>query len=395
MLEKQPSQITLSDLQSFCDQKVAESTWLDYKQAYSQKDNKQVAKIVSAMANTNGGWVFFGIEETADSNGRGIPASIRGVPKSEMLAMRIKQICLNSIHPPIIPDIATISLEDDALEIVIVRVFESEVAPHELPDDRIYVRASDISHLTKGGKPAALKEIESLLNRRSALVQERIRLHQRAIYRHKIQSENPQIYLSLLPSYPASTIVSFEKLVERANLLSTSKLFSFNPTIQTAHDTIYRSGVRTSAHDDGDKNSVCEMNRYGQFYFGTEVHIRPEPGEIIQANTIVCLYVIFLTLLESGKFFASLEFEGKVEIILGYCCSQPSSMVSEFDYRVKPMLESAFQIQKDCFARELTNGDLLQELLLEFLWSGGFGPKVLTSDKVKARIAELTRQIQE
>ncbi|TQF77374.1 ATP-binding protein [Elioraea sp. Yellowstone] len=67
--------ISIETLRSLVESKVPESERLDYKrQVYGSKDNLEIAKDVSALANTQGGHVVLGISET-----EGEPSEIVGL----------------------------------------------------------------------------------------------------------------------------------------------------------------------------------------------------------------------------------------------------------------------------------------------------------------------------
>jgi len=53
---------TLEDIQKLIENKIEESLTLEYKRELS-RNNKEIAKDISAFANTSGGVIIYGIEE--------------------------------------------------------------------------------------------------------------------------------------------------------------------------------------------------------------------------------------------------------------------------------------------------------------------------------------------
>lgn len=77
MLYTKPiEQITWDDIESFCQQKIAEGPYLDYKELFPKK----LEKTIAAMANTLGGVILVGIKE--DKQSKPVPDE-RRLPKRE------------------------------------------------------------------------------------------------------------------------------------------------------------------------------------------------------------------------------------------------------------------------------------------------------------------------
>lgn len=132
-------------IQSLKDNGVRESRELDYKQAYSLKDDsqkKEFARDVAALANTMGGDLIFGVEETD-----GVPSAIPGIPliSEDDERLRIENLLTSAISPRLSGlGFKQISLSADR-GIFIVRVPRSLNAPHMVTnngDNRFYGRHS-------------------------------------------------------------------------------------------------------------------------------------------------------------------------------------------------------------------------------------------------------------
>ena len=85
---------TLEDIQKLIESKIEESLTLEYK-GELDKNNKEMAKDISAFANTSGGVIIYGIEEKGN-----VPRSIRWTD-ADHTKERIENIILSNIQPQI------------------------------------------------------------------------------------------------------------------------------------------------------------------------------------------------------------------------------------------------------------------------------------------------------
>ena len=161
---KQIDTICLDDVERFCQQGVAENVRLEYKQDFSSKGaSKQIAKEVSALANTQGGVILLGVEEDDQHKPK---SPLVGIPSKPDPAERIKSICLDAIYPPIIPEVQTCKIGSGGKVIVLVRAHASNETPHSIEGRTdVYVRPDQIAELVADALYAHL-EREGLANRR-------------------------------------------------------------------------------------------------------------------------------------------------------------------------------------------------------------------------------------
>src|SRR5690348_11724239 len=131
---KRISDITWADLEAFCNSRVTENTFLDYKREFPT----ELVKTVSAMANTFGGVVIIGVDE--DNNG-GPVLPIVGIPFERGLEERVINIMVDAVTPPIIPEVGVCANADESRAALIVRVAQSTETPHAMHSNtRVYVR---------------------------------------------------------------------------------------------------------------------------------------------------------------------------------------------------------------------------------------------------------------
>jgi len=157
LYSKPLASVTWSDVEHFCGQAIAENTYLDYKAAFPS----YLAKSIAAMANTLGGHILIGVEET-DAGTPKLPIS--GIAAARGTDERVLNIVLDAMSPPAIPEVVTCSNSAGDKVVVVIRVEQSEHAPHALHrNSAVYIRTGK---RTKPEDLADLDRIEWLRNRR-------------------------------------------------------------------------------------------------------------------------------------------------------------------------------------------------------------------------------------
>jgi hypothetical protein len=216
-------EITWADVEEFCSAKVTENTYLDYKRDFPT----DLAKTVSAMANTFGGVVIIGVGEDND----GAPVlPISGIPVERGLEERVVNTMVNAVSPPIVPEVAVCKSADASRTALVIRVAQSTEAPHAMQSNtRVYVRTG------KRNAPeelADLDRIQWLTNQRqkSELLREQLleRASQRFIHMRDGNvpgtpktdeadwspgNEQPGLLsIALVPVYPTNPLVEADRL---------------------------------------------------------------------------------------------------------------------------------------------------------------------------------------
>ena len=150
LYSKEISSIVWADIEQFCQQGIEESTFLDFKVDFP----KDLAKTIAAMANTFGGLVLIGVDET-DTGAARLP--LVGIAMQRGLEERVLNTILDSMSPPVIPEIFTCLSPAGDKAIVVIRVQQSEYAPHALHhNSSIYIRTG------KRNKPEDLADLERI-----------------------------------------------------------------------------------------------------------------------------------------------------------------------------------------------------------------------------------------
>jgi len=117
--------LKFEDVENLRINKVSESQILDYKKQLLE-DSKLLEE-VSAFANTQGGFIIFGVEETGRG---GCPKEITGISKSQINKERMEQVILGNIQPRLNVKIREIEHQDPSKAIIVVQIPNSYLKPH-------------------------------------------------------------------------------------------------------------------------------------------------------------------------------------------------------------------------------------------------------------------------
>lgn len=124
---------TLEDINQFIDARIEEGLTLEYKRQVSS--NKEIAKDISAFANTDGGTIVYGVLDRDKT-----PTSIVWVT-STGVEEQIQNVVATAIHP-IVEDIKILRLpnpQNNSEAIYVIKVPKSLEAPH-MANNRYYRR---------------------------------------------------------------------------------------------------------------------------------------------------------------------------------------------------------------------------------------------------------------
>lgn len=130
-LNKPLEQITAADLESLKTNRVPESRTLDYKRELpgtSDEAKREFRGDVTALANTDGGHLIFGISESD-----GVPEDLIGFPSTDNrdeIKRRLEQILENNIEPRLLGVTMQEVWLSDVVWLLVVRVPPSWAKPH-------------------------------------------------------------------------------------------------------------------------------------------------------------------------------------------------------------------------------------------------------------------------
>src|SRR6266446_6437007 len=129
--------ITFQDVVDFCDQKIVESTELDYKRVIP----RELAKHVAAMSNQYGGLIIIGVEEDPKT---GTPSKYEGITNDGKLIDRIHQVA-NNVRP--LPSYTVRTTDEGKGKVfLLVRISEGGAPPYTtINDPTVYLRTGNIT----------------------------------------------------------------------------------------------------------------------------------------------------------------------------------------------------------------------------------------------------------
>lgn len=143
MLPKLLAELTSEDIEALAERKVPEGVTLEYKEYRADvpapkspfDDPTELAKDISALANTFGGDIIYGIPEAREGNEKlGYADSPKGVPRGERGVDAIRQKVLAAAGAHLEPPLAGVSLQPvgdfDLGPVIVVRVPRSPARPH-------------------------------------------------------------------------------------------------------------------------------------------------------------------------------------------------------------------------------------------------------------------------
>lgn len=129
-----PGELTLSILEQAIDNRVEETIDLDWKRSlYNHRQPgwaDEAAKDIAAMANSGGGWIFFGVAENPENNAA---AGISPIHWNSDIEQRMLRVSYAKIGPPVLGiQFFPIPVTDSANGgfVVAMRVPDSHDAPH-------------------------------------------------------------------------------------------------------------------------------------------------------------------------------------------------------------------------------------------------------------------------
>ncbi len=244
---KEIDKISWNDIELFCKQGIPEGQTIDYKKDFP----RNIAKTISAFANTIGGIVLIGIEENSDNRPK-IP--INGLEYKRGFSERVISIIMDNITPPIFPEIGVIKNENKEKAVILIRIPESENTPHAVDNNtKVYCRTLDRNHPEK---LVDLSKLVWLFNRREKSVSFRTELIQSASdrynYRLKLNDFSTKLNSStlsfaMIPLFPKSEmLISPPKLKEIRSIIEVREYYGtsiYFPIPEDAPLTLLDNGI--------------------------------------------------------------------------------------------------------------------------------------------------------
>jgi len=200
--------ITVQHIRDVC-ARFNEGLRVEYKGTFDANVRTQLAKIVSSFANSRGGVLVVGVRTV---NGvLQIPIEGFAPPLREELPLTVESICLQNIHPPVLPRTEVVQSDVPNQVFLVIEVDESAEAPHAIENStRVYVRTGNAAN------PYDLAEVDliiDLLGRRREPLERRDRILKLAEQRsyQAVSRAAPYLQVSVCPPFPRTALSSADE----------------------------------------------------------------------------------------------------------------------------------------------------------------------------------------
>lgn len=133
--------LSISDLESLIRNEIEEGTELEYKSSFAISNPKwkeELAKDVSAMANSNGGIIVYGIREKESAGGHSVPIELMPIPNTEMSKDRLSQLISSNIRP--VPSVNITYIEENEISGYYVLTIPQSSTVHQNKLTHIYYK---------------------------------------------------------------------------------------------------------------------------------------------------------------------------------------------------------------------------------------------------------------
>lgn len=373
--------ISFQDVESFCQTFAREGLVLDYKREFP----KHLEKTIASFANTYGGHILIGVDETPT----GEPAlPIVGIPLQPGLRERVVAIALQAISPPVYPEVRVVEFQSpnathNDRAIIVIRVHESEDGAHAVEaGTSVYLRVDNISdHFTR---KATIEEIGWLVDKHKKSLDLKAKLMERAHGRAEsyrlawrtarqasTQEPGGNFTVWTVPKFPRAEVASPERLLQLSRNRNWRPLlvnfeFPLGSALPMADGIRYPESHRMNYW-------YTEVNRFGLVY--TRVGF-PTPNE---KEAIQCSYAA--KVLVAGLCFAVNFYENLVGYfgLIDFCFSvsptrnaYPHLWQGEAFWESR-CLDETITIQFSDSVREIRDSlpDRAEESYRKFLWAFG------------------------
>ena len=259
MFNLSKDEITFEVVENFC-REWPEGVRVEYKQEIT----KDIPKIVSSFANTQGGVFIIGVK--ADKNDNKVMFPIEGIPETAGIEERIMQSAYEGIYPPVIPEVIKVDVPDTDNVVIIVRVAESVNAPHAIQNStRVYIRVGSVTQPYKKPELAEIDRIEYLFKRRqdTQIVAQQIldRIENRSSLIYTVN--NPTMKLIARPVFAYRPVISPAAIFD---------LYHTHAYIKRVPGGVCRF-IEPSQHNNHElSDKYLELNEYGIVYYITKLY---------------------------------------------------------------------------------------------------------------------------
>jgi hypothetical protein len=322
--------INWEDVENFCEQKIPENAYLDYKENFPQNLYKSIA----AFANTLGGLILIGVEED-NENKPVLP--VKGINFDRGLSERIMNIILSNITPPVFPEIQIVTNYKGNSAIVIIRIPQSNQTPHAINNNtQVYIRTGNKNNPEKYANLDRIfwlnNQREKATNLKNSLINEAQKRFN-DIYEKKInQPVNNEeaanrftqgfFTLFLSPIYPENPFLSPPELNQRVTNFFVRDYFRTGEEFPISRhhrgSELFKNGSIVSLFL-GDFIHYAEFNIFGLYFFRQILNWsfeqkKSSPIRIIRETEILSRLGEFLD--SAIKFYENIGYNGLLQFTM-------------------------------------------------------------------------------
>lgn len=373
-------EIKYIDVEAFClaTPRPREGLRLDYKQAIPD----DLARLISAFANTSGGMIIVSVKSDAKNEPEWPPI---GLALKTGLLEQFTQISQQAIYPAVM--IETSSFLEDSNDpgkgVIVVRVHESPGAPHAVDGGRrIYERTGDVNHPINY---AHVDRIERLLTRRSQIAERRSELRDRFLSRaHRVLPKQVAItcWASVMPLYPGPPIcdpaVCYKFLGGKPHA-----------TLQRTPDGAFAAYLSSSIGDLAGFLQCSSAGMFGDFcmakFCDDEFHYRSAAARFgkdsnQRAMQLKEVLMFFVPTIHTGVSFlrTTLGYQGYIQVSIGMLECERVQLVplqSMRDVSPHPFLDSEFSDDETILPGNMSSADDIRPLFTRFLHAFDLAPQ--------------------
>lgn len=149
----------LEDINRLISDKIEENRNLEYKGADALNDKKEIAKDVSAMANSDGGVIVYGIKEFDDKKKNHLPEKITPINRKDFSKERLEDIILGNVSPKL-ESLKIIPISINDTEVVYVAEVQQSNTAHQNTIDKKYYKRDNFKN-----EPMLDYQIRDIMNR--------------------------------------------------------------------------------------------------------------------------------------------------------------------------------------------------------------------------------------
>lgn len=294
--------VNFEDIERLKTNEICESQILDYKE--QMLDDNKLLKHVSAFANTQGGFLVFGIKETGKG---GYPEEILGIDKNQINKEQIEQVLLGNIQPRLNVKIQLVEHEDPTKAVVILEIPNSYLKPHMNGRDHKFYKRYNFETL-----PMTEIEVNDTYKRRFTGYQEIEDYVSKVLHLKSFIS--PQIIGQIIV---IPTVLN--RIVDTSNLDDFAWLseLKFKPRgfyLPSSRLTPSPAGVKSQFEPNSERIQKLEIHRNGAIHYFAYFGGKDARNQMVFIYERFCLKLLH-TLQFASALFQKYNYFGNVKIV--------------------------------------------------------------------------------